>query len=134
MIEILCKPYNFIFVICIATIIIAFIVVAFISWDWRKRKLDKLGLKDDETFQKAFRKANLWRTVSMFWMISEYLFTIIPFIATVIVIHLDTRSNKLNDSNGILTYSIISLGIIIFSFAINQNKRQPYYSLCFPEG
>lgn len=121
------KSYNSIFVISIVIIIAVWLIISVMSWDWRLIRLNKIGLKDDFLFQKGFLKSNLWRTVSMFWMISEYLFTIIPFTAAVIVINLETQQNDSTINNGILSYSIISLAIIIFSFAINPRRHMRCY-------
>ena len=122
MAEIISKPYNLIFIISVVIIMIVWFIIALMSWDWNKKKYN---LNDDKIFQKAFRKCNLWLTVSTFWMISEYIFTILPFEATVIVVYLDALDEP--SEHGIIAYSIISLAFIGFAFAINPKYQMRCY-------
>ena len=122
MIDIISKPYNLMFIISVVIIIVVWCVIALMSWDWNKKKYN---LNDDKLFQKAFRKCNLWLTVSSFWMIAEFIFTIIPFEATVIVVYLDAFEKT--SEYGIMAYSIISLAFIVFAFAIKPQYQMRCY-------
>lgn len=102
------------------------------AWDWRLKRFNKTNLRDDEVFQIAFRKCNLWRTVSMFWMIAEYIFVIVPFEASIIVIYILAKPTLLPcEQYEALMYSIISISVIVFSFAINPKRHMKCYRAAF---
>ncbi len=125
--EFFSKGNNSTYLIYIITILLIFIVwliISIISWQRISRKFKEL--KNDMTFKKALLKCNLWLTVSMLWMISEYIFIIIPFEATAVVIYLDALE-KDGDKNGILIHSILSLGLVVFSYAINPKQHMRCY-------
>lgn len=106
----------------ILVILFVWLVISLLSCDWKRKRYRK---NDDYIFQKAVRKCNLWLIAPMFWMISEYVFTIIPFESTVIVVYLDAY--KPYQNNEIILYSIISLAFIVFGFAINPKRYMRSY-------
>lgn len=120
-------PYNFIFVISLLILFIAFILFCI-----GKSKLDKKMEKDinDYIFTKALSLRNTWLKSAISWMLTEYLFVIVPFEASIIVIHLSS-SNAEQYSNVILFYSIISLIFIVIGFEINPKKHTRCYRKAF---
>lgn len=99
------------------------LIISFINY----RHISRHMKENDALLKKAVHLAITWLTAATFWMCTEYLFVIIPFVANAIVIYLslDARCNGNNEK--ILVYSIISLAFIVFGYAINPQRHKKCY-------
>lgn len=90
----------------------------------RGKIYDKPYLQEDLVFQNALRRLNKWLTAATFWMLVEYLCVILPFVANSIVIYLSIGEAHAKE---VSIYSVISLGFIVFGYAIKPQLHKQSY-------
>lgn len=103
-------------VVWLATLILSFNRHSRVKWK---------QLENDTILKRALGRLNAWLIAATFWMVLEYLFVIIPFIANVIVIYLSTE--RYPSASLILIYSAISLSFIVFGYSINPQRHKKSY-------
>lgn len=99
------------------------LIISFINY----RHISKQMKEKDILLKKAVGLAKTWLTAATFWMCTEYLLVIIPFVANAIVIYLSLDTGCIDKSEKILVYSIVSSAFIVFGYAINPQRHKKCY-------
>lgn len=111
------------------TIIIAIIVIVIISVSNRidiSQYPDIQELKNDFVFMKAVNKCDTWFSISVLWLVVEYLLAIIPIelIAAIVYIeHSEKESNRIF----VILFSVLSIALIIMTNAIRPHDHTQGY-------
>lgn len=103
---------------------------SFLSFQKDKRRI-KDELKNNSPLYRAFHRLYVWHKATVLWMIAEYLFVILPFVANVIVIYLTNVGGENPQIVVILFYSIVSLSFVAFGYAINPQRHKKCYRKAF---
>ena len=103
---------------------------SFLSFQKDKRRI-KDELKKNSPLYRAFHRLYVWHKATVLWMIAEYLFVILPFVANVIVIYLTNVGDGNPNTEVILFYSIVSLSFVAFGYAINPQRHKKCYRKAF---
>lgn len=121
------------FVLTAAIAILPFLLgwfFAFLNFQKDKRRI-KEELKKNSPLYRAFHRLYVWHKATVLWMIAEYLFVILPFVANVIVIYLTNVGGANLNVEVILLYSIVSLSFVAFGYAINPQRHKKCYRKAF---
>ena len=121
------KSYNVAFVSITCVVVLVWLIISLLSWDWRKKELKSQipVFRDDKIFDKAFRNVNLYRTAMMFWTMAGILFVVVPSIANIITI---LNSWYIQERQGdIVLYSILSTALIVVAYAVKPQKHERCY-------
>ena len=73
------------------------------------------------------RKCRVWFNTAILWLVIEYLGVILPFECTAIILYLDVYSNSDISSKGIFVFSVLSMLLIIFVYAIRPHSHAVAY-------
>ena len=81
-------------------------------------------VKDRFIFIRACHKCDTWFNASVFWLIVEYLGTILPFELSAIILYLENSSvDEEKKQDAIIIFSILSMALIIMDFAIRPHEH-----------
>lgn len=105
-------------------IILCISIVNTIKSNRRMKDSDKKGI-----YAKSASKCNVWFIMSDFWLAIEYLLVIIPFelSASILYIEAFATNNDFEKSSTIVLLSIVSIALIIVSFAIKPQNHVAGY-------
>lgn len=118
------KNYVIVSLAVLLPFLLVWVITLFLSFN-KYSHISKQLLKEYCMLKKAVGRSGTWFIATTFWMLAEYIFVIVPFIANAIVIYL---SLNLNDNEEfILVYSIVSLAFIVFGYAINPQRHKKCY-------
>ena len=73
------------------------------------------------------RKRRVWFNTAILWLVIEYLGVILPFECTAIILYLDVYSNSDISNKGIFVFSVLSMLLIIFTYAIRPHSHAVAY-------
>lgn len=116
------RPHNWIFVAIILLFVIVWVVNLFVCL---RNKSHYKNVINAPLLNLAIKRLNAWLTAATFWMIVEYIFVIIPFVANVIVVYIS--SDSLMSQKEILFYSIVSLSFIVLGYAVMPTRHKQGY-------
>lgn len=97
-----------------------------------RKKINLMDCTPEELLNISVRLQKIWRNSAIIWTITDYAFTILSFMTSVIVIFLQTS----NISNSLITlYTIIFTSIsstfVVVGFCINPRKHKMVYRQAF---
>jgi hypothetical protein len=119
-------------IIISAAIILCTLIIGFLFplFDSIKEKLNdrNINTNDCEIFYEAIRLRRAWKSISQRWLICDYMFKIIPFECTSIILYLETFAPDGKETAlAVFGFSIISMIIIILPFAVRPYEQMKAY-------
>lgn len=123
--------FHLIFIVLIVTLpLITGLLLSFMCFS-KEKYFIKEKLEKDTELSRTYHRFYVWYKATILWIITEYLFVIIPFISNVVVIYLTNIKDIIGNAPVILFHSIISLSFIVLGFAINPQRQKKCYRKAF---
>lgn len=117
------------------TIFVSALIVTIISLANRidvRKYTESEELKTDFIFMKSVRKCNIWLSISVLWLVVEYLIVILPFELTAAILYLEHIGNEANRTF-IILLSIFSLACVIISSVVRPHDHMQGYRKAYVE-
>ena len=119
------KVCTLILVGTLAVAIIVFLSIWLANSNPLKFYSENEAFQKSELFNKAVHKYNIWFLMSVLWLCVNYLGIILTFEISAIILYLEIYEN--NKHTAIIVFSIISMALIIFTYAIRPHVHTEGY-------
>ena len=112
------RPIIISIILLAIPILFASVVCTCIDFYGKKHEFVLPQEGNNETIRNAQAKCRTWFNMSAFWLAVEYLGVILPFECSAIIVYLEIYANS---SEGVFTFSVISMLLIIITYAIRPH-------------